>query len=64
MSERLAALIGIMGEIKRAPLKPHEHHGTMASRGLRGSLNWVPIMSRGENLSDSRCDIFHSELEL
>ena len=34
------------------------HHITMASRGLREALNWVPIMPRDASLSDSRGEFF------
>ena len=41
--ERLASPLGIMGEQLSASLKPIEHHGTIALRGLRGLLTVPPL---------------------
>ena len=35
------------------PIKPPEHHSSMASRGLKGALNCTPIMRRGSSLFSS-----------
>ena len=42
-SEKLTSL-GIKGESTRAPLTPLEHHGSMAPRYVRVTLNWAFIM--------------------
>ena len=34
-----------MGDQLKALLKPLEHHGSMVSRGLRETLDWVPMMA-------------------
>ena len=40
-SERLVFRCHLEG-----PLKPLEHHDSMVSRGLRGELNWTPIICK------------------
>ena len=42
----------------RAPLKPHKHHCTMVSRGLRGAPKIAHILPGDASLSDSRCTFF------
>ena len=51
-SERLSPHI-IMDTKLRAPLKPLKHYENIIPKGLRGALNWVPIMQRGASLLDN-----------
>ena len=59
--ERLAPL-GIVDDQLRGSLKPIQYHGVMVLRGLRGALDWSPIMPRDDYLSDNRNDIFSDRL--
>ena len=43
------------GKIKD-PLNNLDHHSTMELSGLRGTLNWSPIIPRDASLSDSWCN--------
>ena len=45
-------------EFSRPNVKPLGHHSTMVSKGVRGALNWVPIMPRGVSLSTTAEVIF------
>ena len=40
------------------PWNSSDHHITEALAGLKGALNWVPIMPRHASLSDSGCEFF------
>ena len=43
----------LMGSFKD-PLKSLERHDSAVPRGLRGALNWAPIMTKGVSLLDGR----------
>ena len=42
----------------RASVKPPGHQNTIALRGVRGALNWDPIMPIDASLSDCECKFF------
>ena len=48
----------VRGAQLRTSLKPIENHSTLSYRGVKGALNWVPIMPREVSLSDSGCNFF------
>ena len=39
------------GALVAAPLKPLEHHDSMAPRGLKGAFNWAYMIARDASLS-------------
>ena len=50
--------LGIMGEQLWAPFKPLEHNATIVPRGLRGTLNYSPMMPRGTRVLYNRGKFF------
>ena len=50
-SEKLMPL-DIMGPQLKTLLISFEHHGNILPSGLRGALNWAPMMPRGTLVSE------------
>ena len=55
--------LGIISAQLRVSLKPFEPSQYHRIEGLRGALNWAPIIPRYDNLSGSGCKFFQSNLE-
>ena len=58
LSERLASLSSTGSQLKDLL----EHDSSMVWRGLRGAVNWPPIMPEKASLSDSRGKFFQAGL--
>ena len=58
------APFSIMEAQVRVPLKSPAHHITIVLLGLKGALNFNPIMPRDASLSDSKCRFFQSGYDL